>query len=46
MAGKRSIFEEVSTTEKVAAAQPGLIDRGSRGVLGVETAVRAVVEDY
>ncbi len=34
MAGKRSIFEEVSTTEKVAAAQPGLIDRSSRGARG------------
>ncbi|MCF1708364.1 COX15/CtaA family protein [Tabrizicola sp. J26] len=31
MAGKRSIFEEVATTEKVASPQPGLIDRGSRG---------------
>ena len=34
MAGKRSIFEEVATTEKVAVTQPGLIDRGSRGARG------------
>ncbi len=34
MAGKRSIFEEVASTEKVAVTQPGLIDRGSRGARG------------
>ncbi len=31
MSGKRSIFEEVSDTEKQQAVQPGLIDRGRGG---------------
>ncbi|MFN4172855.1 MAG: COX15/CtaA family protein, partial [Pseudorhodobacter sp.] len=31
MAGKRSIFEEVATTEKPAAPQGGLIARGTGG---------------
>ena len=38
MSGKRSIFEEVSDTEKQQAVQPGMIDRG-RG--GARKAIRA-----
>ena len=34
MSGKRSIFEEVSGTEKQAAVQPGMIDRGRGGARG------------
>ena len=38
MSGKRSIFEEVSDTEKQQAVQPGMIDRGRGGARG---AIRA-----
>ncbi|WP_170424491.1 heme A synthase [Ruegeria arenilitoris] len=31
MSGKRSIFEDVSDTEKQQAVQPGMLDRGRRG---------------
>ena len=31
MSGKRSIFEEVSDSEKQQAVQPGMIDRGRGG---------------
>ena len=34
MSGKRSIFEEVSDTEKQQAVQPGMIDRGRGGARG------------
>ena len=34
MSGKRSIFEEVSGTEKQEAVQPGMIDRGRGGGRG------------
>ncbi|MEO9515770.1 MAG: heme A synthase [Paracoccaceae bacterium] len=34
MSGKRSIFEEVDSSEPKVAAQPGLIDRGRTGARG------------